>query len=177
MADDVAELAFEGVSAGVNNYDNIMDKTKNSLAKIRRRGQDQGQDSESDQGQDEKSPRGDQRRIYRPDRSDDEHVEYDRPRRSKTERSRSRRYHRDGHGEGYVEETYVRRTGRAKSAGRDGRGLDRDGRRRSWTSLVPYQSTAVLMAFATDAWSRSSTRIVGIRIVSVTISQTSEIAG
>lgn len=157
--DDFAELALEGASNGVDHYEKVYHPVKNqakklpnSLKKFRgQSAQDQGQaqDQYDDYNSPRRSntdrdPRGSTR--DRDVRGGDDDYEYEPVRRSNTDRIDSRRDRVRG-GNGYVEETYERRSsGRAKSAGRDGyqgsggRGLHRDDRRRSWSiALCPSQ--------------------------------------
>lgn len=152
--DDLAELALEGATVGATHYDKVTDPLKdqvkrlpNPVRKLRgQQGQNQGQDwNHSDMD-------GDDNDYNRPRRSNtdrdrwgsrrDRDVEveddedYNSRRRSSTIQRSPRRDRRRG-GEGYIEETYERRSGRAKSIGRDGydrgggHGLRRDDRRRS----------------------------------------------
>ena len=121
--DDMTELALEGASTGIDHYEKVYDPLKAQVKRLPnplRKSRTQQYDSDDDQDY------------------------YDPPRRSNTERV-SRRSQGPRAGE-YVEETYERKSGRAKSTGRDGqfrdgRGLDRDGRPRS----LLFISKALLM--------------------------------
>lgn len=123
--DDFAELAFEGASAGIDNYEKVYDPLKEKAKKLpnpikKSRGGQQNRDQYDDDDD---------------DASYDSYDDYHSPRRTYTDRDGGRR-HRDSRGGGaYVEESYERRSGRAKSTGRDGigggRGLDRRARSKS----------------------------------------------
>lgn len=118
--EDFVELAFEGASTGVDHYEKVYDPLKEKAKKLPnpvkklRRGQI-GRDQYDDD-----------------DGSYDSDDEYRSPRRTNTDRGGGRRQRDSRGGGGYVEESYERRSGRAKSTGRDGgRGLRRDGRSKS----------------------------------------------
>ena len=163
--DDLAELALEGTSTGVDHYEKVYHPIKNQAQKLpnpfkKLRGQS-GSDQDQDQNENDyyESPRRsntDQDRRGsardrdgrstndrdrqgsardRDTRGGDDDYEYDSIRRTNTDRRGSRRNE-------YVEETYEKRSGRAKSAGRDGdygsggRELYRDDRRRSLSNIL-----------------------------------------
>ena len=123
MADDAIELILEGASAGIDNYEKVVDPVKDRVKRLpnpvksfrRDRNGREVEYDDDDDDDDSPSPRYSDRRVSRQDRT-----------------SRG--------GEEYVEESYERRMGRARSTGRDGRhggrGLDRDGRSRSNNSIT-----------------------------------------
>ena len=146
--DDFAELALEGASTGVDHFEKVYDplkdqakKLQNPVKKLRGKSdQDQGQEEDPYDYYDKQRRSNTDRDRYGSTRdrgSADDDYEHDSVRRSNTDRRGSRR---DRVRDGYVEETYERRSSRAKSAGRDGyhgsggRGL-RDDRRRSLSTI------------------------------------------
>lgn len=134
--DDFAELALEGASTGIDNYEKVVDPLKEKVKQLpnpikKYRGGQQDRDHYDDD-----------------DESDDSYDDYHSPRRSRTDRG-GRDRHRDSRGGGvYVEESYERRSGRAKSAGRDGprggRGLDRHGRSKSELTSNPKKCVRLI---------------------------------
>lgn len=126
MADDLYELVLEGASTGIDHYEKVYDPLKERVKKLPnpiksiRRGRDGQQEDYDDYGDDESPPPDNpDRRLARQPRS-----------------SRA--------GEGYIDESYERRMGRARSTGRDayqggGRGLNRDGRSKSG-QVIPSAS-------------------------------------
>lgn len=122
--DDFAELAMEGASAGIENYEKVYDPLKEKAKKLPNpiksiRGGQQNRDQYDDND----------------DESYDSYDDYHSPRRTYTDRDGGRRHRDSRSGGAYVEESYERRSGRAKSTGRDGigggRGLDRRARSKS----------------------------------------------
>lgn len=148
--DDLTELTLEGASAGIDNYEKLYEPLKDKAKKIpnpikqirSQPDQPQMQDQDLDDHYDppprsytDRDRRGSIR--DREARGGKDNYEYDLVRRS-TDRRGSK-----GHRDTYVEETYEKRSSRAKSAGRDGnigggggRGLHRDDRRRSMSIPV-----------------------------------------
>lgn len=121
--DDFAELALEGANTAADHFDKVYDPLKEKVKNLPSptkmiRGGHRDRDIYSDD-----------------DQSDDGYDDYRSPRRSQTDRAVGHRRHHSRGGGTYVEESYERRMGRAKSAGRDGigggRGLDRGGRSKS----------------------------------------------
>lgn len=130
--DDFAELALEGASTGIDNYERVYDPLRDRAKKI------PNPVKKYWKGQNDRD------RYDDDDQSYDSYDDYHSPRRGQTDRSRAHR-HRESRGGGvYIEESYERRSGRAKSTGRDGhgggRGPDRDGRSKSQLVSNPHQN-------------------------------------
>ena len=111
--DDIAELALEGATAGIENFEKVYDPLK---ARVKNMHNPIRQFS---------TRRNDDRSGYR-DEYDDDHDDRRGSRRESDRRGDPAR--------GYVKETYYRESGRAKSAGRygyngegRGRGTSKDG--------------------------------------------------
>ncbi|MCJ1468815.1 Serine/arginine repetitive matrix protein 2 [Pseudocyphellaria aurata] len=121
--DDFAELALEGASTGIENYEKVYDSLRDKAQKMPNpiKKYWNGQ-NDRDQYKDD-------------DQSYDSYDDYHSPRHGQTDRSRVHRHRQSRGGNVYIEESYERRSGRAKSTGRDGlgggRGTDRDGRSKS----------------------------------------------
>ena len=132
MADDLAELALEGISAGIDNYEKVYDPLKARAHQIHLR-------------------HIESRHPERLDRHQDDGRDRDRDRdRGRLDKDRKDPRRDSGRGgEGRYEESYERRIVRAKSAGRDGyggRGPNRNGERRRLShfrlpSLVTINNT------------------------------------
>lgn len=148
VMDDMAELALEGATKGIDNYEKVYDPLK---ARVQNMHNPMRRFSKPDQSR------------YR-DEYDDEPpstASVDR-RSSRQENGRSGNGRSVNNGRGYVKETYYRESGRAKSAGRDGYngegwGRDLRGRGPSQSSifcfrlLQPRASCVVVLAHREEA--------------------------
>lgn len=132
--DDMAELALEGASYGIDNFDRVYDPLK---AKV--------QNMHSPIGGSSKS-RGSDPSRYRDEYDDKPPSEEPIDRRGSRQDDGRRAVERgDRNGRNYVKETYYRESGRAKSAGRDGYGAERwsrDPRGRG-----PSQSSSIFVRY------------------------------
>lgn len=152
---DFAELALEGATAGIENYEKVYDPLKEKVKKLPnpiksfRSGQ-----HDRDQYDD------DDNEAY------DSYDDYRSPRRSHTDRG-DRDHHRDSRGGGgYVEESYERRSGRAKSTDRDGH---RGARSKSQWRSNPTQSLEL------TSLRPQEDILLGLRIFPLTASSSSQI--
>lgn len=116
MADDAIELLLEGASTGIENFEKVYDPLKSQAKKL---------------PNPVKAFRRDRNGREIEVNSDDDYYS---PPPSNSDRRASRQNRSSRGGGEYIEESYERRMGRARSTGRDGhggRGLDRDGQARS----------------------------------------------
>ena len=107
--DDMAELALEGATYGIDNFEKVYDPLKARVQNMRSANGGSSKSRDTDQ------PRYRDEYDYRP--PSDPSLD---TRGSRRDYGRSSNGQDLNNGRGYVKETYYRESGRARSAGRDG---------------------------------------------------------